>query len=278
MKHLISVHPDFQYIDPELDCWNYYQIVNRIPRDNRTGTASDHYRQFARIVGQAAKKDILHLLAVLYVRVSSGKQGRNGNAEHQLVYLRKRVKRIAAKYGVTIEIVDDGEFAENESAWKLWASGRPELVKAAKLAREKDAILVALNTSRLVRNRHHARGVMPTVADYEDLMASVGNVRLATVLHPDQHEDRSADTKRGFQGKNAKPGRKKKRHYGQRWEDLPKSIRRQIRAWWNEGLGNRKIAQMLGMKKSQESTIRGWRKMAVREFSRKVIGKMRCTL
>lgn len=225
----------------------------RPKRNTSEGNASEYYRSFSRIVRQAAKDGIPHLLVVLYVRVSSGKQGRDGNLDHQLSYLRKRVQRIAAKYGVTIEIV--GEFDEEVSAWKLWASGRPELMKASKCARKHDAVLVALNTSRLVRNRHHARGVMPTVSDFEDLISLVGNVQLATILPPGRQEDRSQDTVRGHKAKDARPGRPPNKVPGHK-RNRRMQFKLPVIRLMKQGKGNREIARELGL---PEKTVRDWR-------------------
>ena len=52
---------------------------------------------------------------VIYCRVSSGKQGREGNLSHQLPYLRRQVHRLGERFGVEIKILD--EFPEDVSAW-----------------------------------------------------------------------------------------------------------------------------------------------------------------
>ena len=242
-EQLLSSNRSFEYHDSEAP-----------QRDKRPGKASNYYKSLSRIVREAAKAGATELAAVLDVRVSGAKQFRNGNSAHQLASLERRVPCIGAKYGITINIVDTIDEG-NISAWKLWASGRPGLAKAAKLARKEGAVLVALNTSRLVRNRHHQRGVMPTVADFEDLMAMVGKVRLATVFHPDQHEDRGDDTIRGFNAKGAKPGRPKMTQPGDKRRRRMQFKLAVIRLF-KQGLGNREISRQLGL---PEKTVRDWR-------------------
>jgi hypothetical protein len=148
---------------------------------------------------------------------------------------------------------------EDVSASKLWKGARPELVKAAKLAREKDAILVALNTSRFVRNKRNWRHT-PRVFEFEDLMSLVGKAQIATLHHPDENTDKgqgkSADTKRGHRAKNAKPGRPKLTHprdtKGRRMRfKLP------VIQLCKQGLGNREIGRQLEL---PEKTVRDWRK------------------
>jgi DNA invertase Pin-like site-specific DNA recombinase len=193
-----------------------YECNNeRTSRDTRPGQATEYIDQLRRIVRKAARSGVQTLLVVIYCRVSSDKQRRYGNLDHQLADVRRLVHRLGERYGIEIEILD--EFGEEVSAWRLWKSGRSELVKAAKLASEKDAVLVGLNTSKFVRNRHYWRkGTLPTVDDFDQLMALVGKVRLATILPPDQHEDRSSDTIRGHKARGANPGRSKKRTKEQR--------------------------------------------------------------
>ena len=224
-------------------------------RDTRPGKASRYYQSFGRLVRRAAKDGITELLVVLYVRVSSGKQFRAGNSDHQLASLSRRVHRIGAKYGVAINIIrpfDEGDV----SAWKLWASGRPGLAKAAKRARKKGAVLVALNTSRLVRNKDFQRyRSVPTVDDFERLMAMVGDVRLATVFHPDQHEDRASDSKRGWAARGAKPGRPRRKHAGDK-KRRRMQFKLPVIRLFKQGLGNREISRKLEL---PEKTVRDWR-------------------
>jgi DNA invertase Pin-like site-specific DNA recombinase len=189
---------------------------------------------------------------VLYCRVSDTKQKREGNLAHQIPYLRRRVERLGKEYGVTIEILDE-PFGEDIQGWRLYKSYRKELVKAAKLAREHDAVLVATHTSRFVRNQRYQRyKTLPTVEDFEQLVALVGGARLATVFQPDRQEARGADTKRGHKARNAKPGRPKKRRYGPRLNEFK---RLRVRRLLREGKTLGDIARRM---KRPKSTVQGW--------------------
>jgi len=181
-----------------------------------------------------------------------------------MLFLRDRVKVLGEMYGVAIEIV--GEFSEDVSAWKLWKSARPELIKAGRIAREKDAVIVAVHTSRLVRNKRHDRGMSPTVDDFEKLQSLVSGARLATLRYPDYQEDRSGDTVRGFQARNAKPGRPVKKRAGdkkRRRMEFKLPVIRLIK----QGGSNREISRRLEL---PEKTVRDWRhryrKFWVRHF------------
>src|SRR6476659_64905 len=79
----------------------------RPARDNRPGTASDYISHLRRIVRRAARHGVQYLAIVLYGRVSSGKQGRNGNLDHQLPHVSRAVKRLERKYGVTLDIIGE---------------------------------------------------------------------------------------------------------------------------------------------------------------------------
>jgi DNA invertase Pin-like site-specific DNA recombinase len=216
------------------------------PRDTRRGKPRKYIAHLRKLIRKAASKGIRQILLVLYARVSSDKQRRYGNINHQRTTLRRLVRKLGERSGIEVEIID--ELWEDVSAWKLWKSGRPELVKATKLARENDAVLVALNTSRFVRNRHYWRnGALPTVDDFERLIDLVGNVGLATILPPEQYEDRRADTIQGKQAKDRSPGYKKRRR---------RRLRREVLELFQNDLGNREIGRRLDV---AESTVRRWR-------------------
>ncbi len=197
------------------------------------GNPNKYFFRLWMLIRRAARLGLV-LRVVLYVRVSSDKQGRRGNGVHQMEALRNKVKYWGRVHKVRIEIV--GEFSEEDvSAWKLWPGGRPELVKAGQLARRKDAVIVAMHTSRFVRNRHHARGVLPTVEDFEKLQELVGGVQLATVIRPDTQEDRSADTKRGLKASKKRRGRPPKKRPGDkkrlRLTYKPQIVQRRKEGW-----------------------------------------------
>lgn len=104
------------------------------PRDDTPGTASDYISHLRRIVRRTARHGVQYLAVVLHGRVSSGKQGRNGNLEHQLSYDSRAVKCLERKYGVTLDII--GLLGEEDVlAWKFTKRERAELVAAAELAR-----------------------------------------------------------------------------------------------------------------------------------------------
>jgi hypothetical protein len=191
---------------------------------------------------------------VLYLRVSSYKQRRCGNLDHQRDAVRRRIRQLSRIYHIKIEIID--EFWEDVSAWRLWKSERPELVKAGQLASETGAILVALNTTRFVRNNHHARGKLPTVDDFERLKELVGNVPMATLRYPDYHEDRGADTMRGQKSRGAKPRRPKIKRPGDK-NRRRMSFKLSVIRLFKQGLGNREIGRQLNL---PEKTVRDWRK------------------
>lgn len=223
-------------------------------RDTSPGTPSNFYHKFRQLVRNAAKRGISELPAVLYVRVSSSKQKRNANADHQLAYVRRRVRRIGQQHGVAIIVVK--AYSEDASGWNLWASGRPVLVKAAKQARKRGAVLVALNTSRLVRNRHHARNVLPTVDDFERLMGLVGNIQVATIFHPDHQEDRGADTIRGHKARKARPGRPTKKQSGNTKRYKVENFARVIVGRWL-GVSFREMESEIGV--NYRTAARWWR-------------------
>jgi DNA invertase Pin-like site-specific DNA recombinase len=212
--------------------------------DLREARPRDYILPFRKVLIRAQRDGILKILVVLYCRVSGPKQKRDGNLEHQLPYLRQRVHDMAALYGITVEIVD--EIDEDDSGWKLWRSGRPKLVKAAKAAKRAGAIIVATHTSRYLRNRHHARGKLPTFHDFERLQSLVGGVQLSTVRYPDYQEDRSGDSKRGRRAKDRSPGYKKRR------KESLEPIVHQLAV---NGMTKRGVARQLDL---SDRTIRRW--------------------
>ena len=225
--------------------------------DLREAPPRDYILWFLGLLAAARRDGIRTIKVVLYGRVSTGKQGRNGNLDHQLPYVRRRVKSIGRRYGVTIEII--AKFGEEDvSAWKFTKTVRAKLVQAARLARDNDAILVSLNTSRFVRNKRFWRnGMQPTVDDFQQLMGLVGKARLATIVRPDKPEDKPEDTVRGLAAAKARgvrlgrpqsaAGHKRKRRMQYK---LPV-----IRLLKN-GCGNREIARELTL---PEKTVRDWR-------------------
>ncbi len=155
---------------------------------------------------------------------------------------------------MTIEIV--GEFEEAVSAWKLWKSERPELVKAGQMARKRDAVLVAISTSRFVRNKRHQRGVSPTEEDFEQLIGLVGKARLATLLLPERQDERGSDTKRGHRARGACPGRPPKKNPGYK-KRRRMQFKLPVIRLCKQRFNNYEIARQLEL---PEKTVRDWRK------------------
>ena len=220
----------------------------------------DYISWFCKLLARARRDGIRTIKVVLHGRVSTGKQGRNGNLDHQLPFVRRRVKSIGRRYGVTIEII--AKFGEEDvSAWKFTKTVRAKLVQAARLARDNDAILVSLNTSRFVRNKRFWRnGTPPTVDDFQQLMGLVGKARLATIVRPDTLEDKPADTVRGLAAAKARgvrlgrPPKKKagdtKRRRMQNKLPLIRLVKR------DQDISNYQIGRQLNL---PEKTARVWR-------------------
>jgi DNA invertase Pin-like site-specific DNA recombinase len=228
-----------------------------ITKDLSPGDPDKYLLHLEKVFKDAARKGVKLLLLVLYGRVSSGKQGREGNLTHQLPYVRRRIEKLSKRYMVAVDIIDESEFGEEVSGWKLWKNERSELVKAAKLAKEKRAILVALNTSRFVRNKRYqrARTTLPTVDDFEQLIGVVGGVKLATILPPNVQEDHSSDTKRGFKARGAKPGRPWIKRPGDK-DRRRVSFKIPIIRLFKQGCRNCEVMRQLGL---PEKTVRNWR-------------------
>lgn len=142
---------------------------------------------------------------VLYPRVSGRTQARNGSLDRNTAEL----EEYAARRGA--EIV--GICPDTGSGMSL---DRPGLLRAAELAREHNAIILAHNVGRLIRSAefHRTRnpGAQPTQAEYEALLRTVGGATLATILHPDTpwRVVRAAETRRGKQATKLRMSREER--------------------------------------------------------------------
>jgi DNA invertase Pin-like site-specific DNA recombinase len=211
------------------------------------GYGPDYFDHLRDIVPRAAKNGV-----VLYARISDPRPGTRETCTDQLAYARKRIAKLEKEFGVRLDTL--GEFPESVKGWQFTKSDRPELVKAAKLAKSKDAVLVGFDVSRFVRNEDCQNGALPTVDDFEQFMRLVGKVKLATITNPKIHEDRSRSTKRGQKASNKKPGRPKKKSYRPSFDKMPNKVARVVRLR-DSGMTWPKIAKAVGR---AESTIRGW--------------------
>lgn len=215
-------------------------------RESLPARPRDYIDALRQLFCRTAKAGIKEITVVPYCRVSSDKQDRNGNLDHQKPWLRRRILEQARLYGIQVKFLKQ-EFGETVSAWRLTRSERTALVKAARFAKRHDAVLVALDTTKFVRNKRHADGKEPTVADFEQLQSLVGDVRLATARYPDYGEDRSKNTKRGMWTKDCSSGYTIRR----RRRVLP-----DVMELMDEGRGNREIGRLLDL---PESDLRRWR-------------------
>jgi hypothetical protein len=168
------------------------------------GHAPDYFDHLRAVVRRAARKGITHLLIVPYARISDPRPGKRETTTDQLRTCKSEIASLEKEFGVTLEII--GQSDEAVSGWKFKKRERRKLVKAANLAREKNAVLVAFDGSRFVRNEDCRFGALPTEDDFKQLMRLVGNVQLATIASPEIHEDRSRSVKRGHKDNNSKPG------------------------------------------------------------------------
>ncbi len=223
--------------------------------------ASQHIAHLERVILQAASDGRKRLSAVLYARISDPRPGQRETTSDQLKAARTAIRRLGKKHGVAVDVI--GEFSESVSGWKLSKRERPELARAAKLAKANDAVLVAFDVSRFVRNEdYNLNRSLPTEDDFKQLTKLVGDVRLATITNPKIHEARNRSTIRGLENAKArgvKLGRPKKKSYRKPYTKMPIKHARVIRLR-DSGMSWPKIAKSVG---KAESTIRGWYKRSV---------------
>jgi hypothetical protein len=225
---------------------------------SETGVASDNYPSIHLRLKRAIKDGRKQQPVVYYVRESTYDRIRAKKHEIQLDDLRARVSRMAKKFGIKLK--EFGAFGNQEHGWALWKSGRPELMKAVKLAKKHNAIIVAVSTDRFVRNKSFRRnGTQPTVADFENLMALVGKVPLATLRRPDAppEEVKGKATKRGLKASGRKPGRPPKKKPGDK-KRRRGSVLTTVLPLIRKGVPIREIARRVDR---PEGSIRRWKKV-----------------
>lgn len=214
----------------------------RNPKSPR-GTASDYLRALATLAPQPV---------VLYCRESSGKQNCTGNLEAQIAFDRQLLE----ERGFTV-VADFAEVASGQrDGSKL---NRPVLLDAIRYARKHGLPLVAESTDRLIRAwdfTKYNQGAVPTVNEFELLMAAAGDVPLFTILDPDADWKtvRAFQTQRGRIAKDRKGGRPVGRKPGgmlRRRKLLLIDVRFQHRL----GLPLAEIMENTGLPKT---TIRDW--------------------
>ena len=93
-------------------------------RDTRPGNPRQYIATLSGSFVRPPAKAFAKCPSSLYCRVSSGKQGREGNLSHQAPDVRRRLQRLGEQYGIKVEIID--EVCEDVSAWRLWKSERVE--------------------------------------------------------------------------------------------------------------------------------------------------------
>jgi len=136
-----------------------------------------------------------YMIALIYVRVSTGAQGYKGNLDTYEKVLRRKLKK------PNVPIV--GYYREVSSGWILDYDERRVLVNATKEAIKQKAVIVAASSDRFLRNRDFNTktnpDVLPTEAEYERLKKLTCNVPLIILLHPDMRPKkvRSYQTKWG---------------------------------------------------------------------------------
>lgn len=158
---------------------------------------------------------------VLFIRVSSRSQ--RGNLFHQswhnLEYLEERGFNVI---NVIREVSPGFEFAPKK---------RPELVRAAQLAKKYGATIVFVDTDRLIRSSRYSRDndAMATNRDFDELLKIFDGVPVATILHPDtprkgKNGIRGSESKRGQFHRGKSGGRPRKTRPGDKKRKKQESI------------------------------------------------------
>ncbi len=164
--------------------------------------ASNYIKYFKELIRE---KKGSFLPVVLSVRVSAWTQNHRGNLKRQIRWLKRELRR----YG-NVSII-----AIIKHVGPGWKEGTRKIRKAARIARRRSGVIVAMSTDRLLRSPHYHSvynpSAQPTDAEYEALLESVNGVTLATILHPDMtwKKVRGYQSKWGQKAKNNKGGRPK---------------------------------------------------------------------
>ena len=156
---------------------------------------------------------------VLYCRVSSEKQERQGNLVHQKDWAIGQLLEMGFSPGPDLLIFDGVESSRVQDPRLL-------LNEAIDEARRRGAILVAGYRDRFIRWRHEfensTRNQLPLIGEYMGLRKMAGDVPFATIYPPDGPLARSDQIKRGQRAKGNRGGRP------------PKGDQRALlkRVWW----------------------------------------------
>ena len=157
--------------------------------------------------------------AVLWVRESARWKDVEGRLDRQEQYDRDYLQRLGVEVVEVCRVVEAGwhnrQGWNREDYWTWLKIDRRELVKAANLARDLGAVLVARDVTRFLRPYGFTSAKMtgpdgvPTVAEFQQLVELVGGVPLATIIHPDVPlpEVHRQTSEAGLVLKEAKPGR-----------------------------------------------------------------------
>ena len=187
-------------------------------------------------------------LVVLWCRVSSGLQNATGNNADQEADLRAAV---AARGGTVVAVVTyAGRVVDADAA----------LYRAANVAAEAGAVLLAESTSRFIRHyRYHPKlrpHLTPTANALRDLRWLCGGVPLVTLLDPDAmwRDERAHQSKRGQRRKGKTGGRPAKKRHGYKKAFRLRSIPK-VQWMIYVGMSNRAIARGLG---TDERNVRRW--------------------
>ena len=181
-------------------------------------------------------------LVVLWCRVSSDLQNVSGNNDDQEADLRAAVE---ARGGAVVAVVTyAGPVVDADAA----------LYRAANVAAQAGAVLLAETTSRFIRHHdYHPKlrpHLTPTANGLRDLRWLCGDVPLVTLLDPDAtwRDERAHQSKRGQRRKGKTGGRPTKKRPGYKKAFRLRSIPK-VRWMQIVGMSDRAIARALGTDK-----------------------------
>ena len=221
------------------------------------GQASNYIVHFKKLIsiGRCLK-------VVLYCRVSRCQQNKNGNLKAQKKYLLKIIRWYRKKYNIKIHIV--AIFEEVASGWR---NDRTILEKAALMARDYNAVLVAESSCRFLRNRsYHSSDspeALPNNREYYNLIKDTLDVTLATILPPNWpwKRVRTYQTKRGQRSKRKFGGRPKKSSPGYKKRRKEKWLPHVLRLYHKKHYKIAKIKRVLEKNTGERfawTTISDW--------------------
>ena len=193
------------------------------------------------------------LKVILLGRVSYRTQKHKGNLDNSLTWMRNYL----SDYNVVI-------VKEDKMVQSGMDDDRLKLEVVAEMAREVGAVILTESPDRYIRsidfNTKTNPDALPTVGEYEKLIALVGDVKLATILHPDTpwKEIRSHQTKRGQEAKGKSGGHPVKAKY----TTYTQEEKNRVRALRRKGLSYGKIKEIMDDnsdgKVFPKSTIIAW--------------------